>query len=106
MRKSLVIVGLILALIVLCWAGVQAVSYTLDLFGATKYSSFRVGMSARRAKSLFSSYGELLESSEMDMAGKKMSSLTFSKGELRETLRLEFTNDKLSAFSYTNWEVK
>lgn len=102
MRKYLVVMVLMLALVLVYWTVVAALS--LDLFEATKFSKFRVGMSERRAEELFSSRGELLSSSEQIIGGVVMRSLTFGS-MLKETLTLHFNDDQLAGFSYTNWEI-
>jgi len=82
-------------------------SYTLDLFSATKYNAFQIGMSEMRAKSLFSAYGELsstIETKETEPLGK-VKILTFTTEEFKEILSLYFTDGKLSGFTYGNTEV-
>lgn len=101
MRKYLIMV-VVVALLVACWT--LAAALTLDLFEATKFSKFRVGMSERRAQELFSSRGELLSTSETVIGGVVMRTLTFGS-MLDETLILYFNDDQLAGFGYTNWEI-
>lgn len=102
MRKYLVLLAVMAALVLVCWT--LAAALTLDLFDATKFSKFRVGMSERRAQELFSSRGELLSTSETVIGGVVMRTLTFGS-MLEETLILYFNDDQLSGFGYTNWEI-
>ena len=108
MKKYLimtVIVALIVALTLLYLGAIQGIS--LDLFDATKYSSFRIGMSEQKAKSLFEGRGELISTSEVEIMGQKTRSLTYATKEgLKEQLQLSFAGDQLYAFSYQNWEMQ
>lgn len=101
MRKVIVVVVLIGVLAI----SALAANWTLDLFQQIKYNTFQVGMSVKRAESLFSDY-ELTSRTETQTVLGKSIILTFNNGLLDESLVLMFTNDKLQSFTYTNWQVK
>ncbi|MBA7606883.1 hypothetical protein ES703_14034 [subsurface metagenome] len=103
MKKVIVIIAVIIALVVANLA--LASNWTLDLFEQVKYNTFQVGMSVKRAESLFSDY-ELTSRTETQTLLGKSIILTFDNGLLDESLVLMFTNDKLQSFTYTNWQVK
>lgn len=104
--KILAVIAIAFILLAVSYQLIRA-SYTLDLFSATKYNAFQIGMSEVRAKSLFSAYGELsstIETKEMEPLGK-VKILTFTTEEFEEILSLYFTDGKLSGFTYGNIKV-
>lgn len=102
MKKKLIVGILVIGALIL---SSLAYGYTLDLFQEIKYKTFQVGMSVKRAESLFSGY-ELTSRTETQTVLGKSIILTFNNGLLEESLVLMFTNDKLQSFTYTNWQVK
>ncbi len=102
MKKKLILGILVIGALIL---SSLAYGYTLDLFQQTKYSTFQIGMTIKRAESLLSDY-ELTSRTESKTVLGDSTILSFDNGELEETLTLYFTNGKMSGFLYTNWQVK
>ena len=106
LHKLFIIIGVVLVVIVLGYQLVVATVST-ELFDAMKYSSFRLGMSSRRAKSLFSARGELVKVSVETKDYGVVTELTFESGSKiggasEEELTLVFLNDELYSVYYDN----
>ena len=109
LHKLLIIIGVVLIVVVLGYQLVVA-GVSTEIFDAMKYSTFRLGMSSRRAKSLFSARGELVKVSAETKDLGVVTELTFESrsklgGVSDEKLTLVFLNDKLWAVYYDNARI-
>ena len=105
-HKLFIIIGVVLVVIVLGYQLIVA-RVSTKMFDAMKYNAFQLGMSPTRAKSLFSSYGELIKMSTEKKDYGVETELTFESkegyGEISdEKLTLVFVDDKLWQFHYRN----
>jgi len=106
LHKLFIITGVVLVVIALGYQLIVA-RVSTRMFDTMKYNTFQLGMSSIRAKSLFSSYGELTKMSTEKEDYGILTRLTFEnkrKGAefYDEQLTLRFVNDKLSGFCYHN----
>jgi len=107
LHKLFIIIGVVLVVMAVGYHLVVAGANT-DMFRVMKYNTFQLGMSLTRAKSIFSSYGKVVETSMEEKKYGLQTSITFESKELNnlgmsdESLTLIFIEDKLWSFHYNN----